>query len=96
MLCTSLGRNCNLKKNKLPLVSMTVTNRVIELYIQSHKELFLLLRMGNNTLPGLVGNAWLSRQYNRTTCIRHQCRYITAPSCHKCLINTGVEKRNKI
>ncbi len=29
---------------------------------------------------------------NRTAHIRHQCRKTTLLSCHRCLINTGVEK----
>jgi len=33
---------------------------------------------------------------NRTTHMRHQCRKTTALSCHRCLINTGVEKMNNI
>ncbi len=32
----------------------------------------------------------------RTACIRHQCRKTTVKSCHRCLINTGVEKMNSI
>ncbi len=31
---------------------------------------------------------------NRTTCNRHLCRKTTVLSCHRCLINTGVEKMN--
>jgi hypothetical protein len=33
---------------------------------------------------------------NRTARIRHQLRQTTALSCHRCLINTGVEKMNNI
>ncbi len=33
---------------------------------------------------------------NRTARIRHQCRKTTALSCHRSLINTGVEKMNCI
>ncbi len=33
---------------------------------------------------------------NRTVRIRHQCRKTTVLSCHRCLINTGVEKINNI
>jgi hypothetical protein len=29
---------------------------------------------------------------NRPACIRHQCRKTTVLSCHRCLINTGVDK----
>ncbi len=32
-------------------------------------------------------------KFNRTACIRHQCRTTTGLSCRRCLINTGVEKR---
>jgi hypothetical protein len=28
--------------------------------------------------------------------IKHQCRKTTVLSCHRCLINTGVEKMNNI
>jgi hypothetical protein len=31
---------------------------------------------------------------NGTTHIRHQCRKTAVLSCHRCLINTGVEKVN--
>ncbi len=31
---------------------------------------------------------------NGTVHIRHQCRKTTVLSCHRCLINTGVEKMN--
>jgi hypothetical protein len=34
--------------------------------------------------------------HNRTTHIRHQCRKTTVLSCHRCIINTGVEKINNI
>jgi len=33
---------------------------------------------------------------NRTEHIRHQCRKATVLSCHRCLINSGVEKINYI
>jgi len=33
---------------------------------------------------------------NRTACIRHQCRKTTVLSCHRCLINSGVEKEQHI
>ncbi len=33
---------------------------------------------------------------NWTTCIRHQCMKTTVFSCHRCLINIGVEKANSI
>ncbi len=33
---------------------------------------------------------------NRTACIRHHYRKTTVLSCHRCLINTGVEKMNHI
>ncbi len=32
---------------------------------------------------------------NRTARIRHQCRKTTVLSCHRCLINTGVEKNEQ-
>ncbi len=37
---------------------------------------------------------WYSN--NRTVHIRHQCRKTTVLGCHRCLINTGVEKMNYI
>ncbi len=36
------------------------------------------------------------KPFNRTACIRHQCRKTTVSRCHRCLINTGVEKINNI
>jgi len=33
---------------------------------------------------------------NRTELVRHHCRKTTVLSCHRCLINTGVEKMNNI
>ncbi len=35
-------------------------------------------------------------QNNRRAHIRHQCRKTTVLRCHRCLINTGVEKMNSI
>jgi hypothetical protein len=29
---------------------------------------------------------------NRKACIRHRCRKTTVLSCHRCLLNPGVEK----
>jgi hypothetical protein len=34
--------------------------------------------------------------YNRTACISQQCKKTTAFICHRCLINTVVEKANNI
>jgi len=34
--------------------------------------------------------------FNRTARIKHQCRKMTVISCHRCLINIGVEKVNNI
>ncbi len=33
---------------------------------------------------------------NRTACFRHKGRKTTVLSCHRCLLNTGVEKMNYI
>ncbi len=38
----------------------------------------------------------LNNKANRRAHIRHQCRKTTVLSCHRCLINTGVEKMNYI
>ncbi len=35
-------------------------------------------------------------ELNGTVRIRHQCKKTTVLSCHRCLINTGVEKMNYI
>ncbi len=35
---------------------------------------------------------YLNKKANRTAHIRHQCRKTTVLSCHRCQINTGVEK----
>ncbi len=32
------------------------------------------------------------KPFNRTACIRHQCRKTTVSRCHRCLINPGVKK----
>ncbi len=32
----------------------------------------------------------------KTTRIRYKCRKVTVLNCHRCLINTGVEKMNNI
>ncbi len=34
--------------------------------------------------------------FNRTAHIRHQCRKTSVLNCHRCLINTEVEKMNNI
>ncbi len=34
--------------------------------------------------------------FNRTAHIRHHCGKTAILSCHRCLINTGVEKMNNI
>jgi 6-phosphofructokinase len=34
--------------------------------------------------------------YNRRTCIRHQCRKTIVLRCHRCLINTVIEKMNTV
>ncbi len=36
------------------------------------------------------------KAYIRTAQIRHQCRKATVLSCHRCPINTGIEKMNNI
>jgi hypothetical protein len=33
---------------------------------------------------------------NRTACIGHQCRKMAVLSCHRYIINTGVEDMNNI
>ncbi len=38
----------------------------------------------------------LKNSYNRRALIRHQCRKTTVLSCHRCLINTCIEKMNSI
>ncbi len=35
------------------------------------------------------------QQHNRTAHIRHKCRKTTVLNCHRCLINTVVEKMEK-
>ena len=34
--------------------------------------------------------------HRRTACIRHLCRKTADLNCHRCLINTGIEKMNNI
>ncbi len=36
--------------------------------------------------------AILTMYFNRTSHIRHQCRKATVLSCHRCQINSGVDK----
>jgi hypothetical protein len=43
----------------------------------------------------LLPKVW-ANDFNRTACIRHQCRKTTVLKCHRCLFNTGVEKMNYI
>jgi hypothetical protein len=39
---------------------------------------------------------WIQIYLNRTSCIRQECMNTTTLSCHRCLINTGVETMNNI
>jgi len=47
-----------------------------------------------------VHDLWVNdvakKSSERTTCITYQCRKTAVLSCHRCLINTGVEKTNNI
>jgi hypothetical protein len=36
------------------------------------------------------------RYLNGAACIKHQCKKTTMLSCHRCNVNTGVEKMNDI
>ncbi len=38
----------------------------------------------------------MSISCNRTVHIRHWCKKTTVLNCHRCLVNTGVEKLNNI
>ncbi len=40
----------------------------------------------------LLAEMLVTLHCNRTVHIRHQCRKTTVLSCHRCLINTGIEK----
>ncbi len=42
----------------------------------------------------LVYEKWKGVELNRTMRIGHQCRETIVLSCHRCLINNGVEKMN--
>jgi hypothetical protein len=44
----------------------------------------------------LIVQSSLMMIVNGTVHIRHQCRKTAVLSCHRCLINTGVEKMNYI
>jgi hypothetical protein len=46
-------------------------------------------------LPNLGSKPYIFWIFNRTACIRHQCKKATALSCHRCLINSGVEKNEQ-
>jgi hypothetical protein len=39
-----------------------------------------------------IGEMLMLAKANGTAYIRHQCRKATVLSCHRCLVNTGVEK----
>jgi len=41
-------------------------------------------------------NIFYRQSFNGTTCIRHQCKKIAVLSCHRFLINSGVENMNNI
>ncbi len=43
-----------------------------------------------------IKNIFEWNNFNRQACIRHLCRKTTVLSCHRLIINTGVEKMNKI
>ncbi len=43
-----------------------------------------------------IGRKWQLIYPNRAAGIRQQCRKTIVLSCHRCLINIGVEKMNKI
>jgi hypothetical protein len=43
---------------------------------------------------GIRHGNMFKHDFNRTSCIRQQFRKTTVLSCHRCLINTGVEKMN--
>jgi hypothetical protein len=49
-----------------------------------------------NTLRSSVGIVPNEQKKNIVFCIRHQCRKTTVLSCHRGLINTGVEKVSNI
>ncbi len=77
-----------------------VASSVVRLHLQKRQ------RYRNAILPSLlalvtlgtgIDNLWhRASQHNRTVHIWHQCRKATVLSCHRCLINTGVEKMNTI
>ncbi len=52
--------------------------------------------LGGPLKPIGVEGGWQAVASNRTTHVRHLCRKTTFLSCHRCLINTGVEKVNNI
>ncbi len=45
---------------------------------------------------GIFTKIWAVNFANRTARIRHQCKKTAVLSCHRCLINTSVEKGNNI
>ncbi len=69
------------------LVLSCATNEYLKKY-QLFLRATLAVQLGNN------GIAHFKNANNRTACIRHQCRKTTVLSCHRCLLNTGVEKMN--
>ncbi len=73
------------KNAVLPFRCVFLIEIVIEkLWIAEHRDQSLYVH--------IEGKHVLSRLCNRTACIRDQCRKTTVFNCHRCLINTGVEK----
>ncbi len=67
--------------------------------LTSHLDLVSVLINLFSSPTGAAKKAELSyfgNLLNRTAHIRHQCRKTIVLSCHRCLINTGVEKMNNI
>ncbi len=49
-----------------------------------------------NFVTGVDAAVNIFKYFNSTACFRHQCRKITVLSCHRCLINTGIENNYKL
>ncbi len=57
---------------------------------------FCQLNISRNTTKWTYLNVGQAPLTNRTAHIRHLCGITTVLSCHRCLVNTGVEKMNNI
>jgi hypothetical protein len=85
------GRNhlVSMLSNFFPALLMTWPNKLYCLYLAITFRSSLTFAGNTQSLPKKEVS---QRRSNRTANIRHQCRKTIVLSCHRCLINSGVEK----